>query len=259
MTMFKRMLASVGIGAAQVDLMLHQDEVNAGDMISGVVRIQGGRVDQQIDDVYAFVMTRYLKEQNDTKIQVEAAVAKFQLTGKFTVEAEQVYEFPVSFELPAITPVTRGRTPVWIQTGLDIKEAIDPKDTDQLQVSPHPHSAVILEAVEELGFRLREVTCQHAPTYGRMNGLPFVQEFEFVPTSQFRGQLDELEIIFFPDENGVELLLQIDRKARGLAGLFAEATGMDENFVKVRFDRNQLASGTNYVAGELAELIRNYI
>jgi sporulation-control protein len=259
MSIYKRMLASVGIGAAQVDLMLHQDTVNAGEIISGVVRIQGGRVDQQITDVYAFVMTRYLKEQNDTKTQIEAPVAKFQLTGEFTVEAEQVYELPVSFQLPNNTPATLGRTPVWIQTGLDIKEAIDPKDQDQLQVRPHPHSEVVLEAVNELGFRLREVTCEYAPSIGRENGVPFVQEYEFVPTMQFRGQLDELEIIFFPDEDGVDLLLQIDRKARGLAGLFAEATGTDERFVRVRFDRNQLDSGTSYVADELAELIRRYL
>ncbi|HBS44485.1 MAG TPA: sporulation protein SpoOM, partial [Paenibacillus sp.] len=64
MSMFKRMLASAGIGAAKVDLMLHQDFVNAGDTISGTVRIQGGRVDQEVDDVYAFVKTRYLKELN---------------------------------------------------------------------------------------------------------------------------------------------------------------------------------------------------
>ncbi|TMV48013.1 sporulation protein [Paenibacillus mesophilus] len=259
MSMFKRMLASVGIGAATVDLMLHQDVVNAGDTISGVVRIQGGRVNQQVDDVYAFVMTRYLKEQNDTKTTVEAPVSKFLLAGKFTVEAEQVYEFPVSFQLPAITPVTMGRTPVWIQTGLDIKEAIDPKDQDRLQVRPHPNSSIILEAVDQLGFRLREVTCEYAPYYGRISGLPFVQEFEFVPASQFRGQLDELEIIFYPDEHGVDLLLQIDRKARGLAGLFAEAFDADEHFVKVRFDSNQLASGANYIAGQLAEMIRRYV
>ncbi|MDR6550113.1 sporulation protein [Paenibacillus qinlingensis] len=259
MSMFKRMLASVGIGAAQVDLMLHQDEVNAGDIIDGVVRIQGGRVDQEVDDVYAFVMTRYVKEENNTRTQIETAIAKFQLVGKFTVEAEQVYEFPVSFELPAITPVTMGRTPVWIQTGLDIKEAVDPKDQDKLQVGPHEHAAIILEAMDQLGFRLREVTCDYAPGIGREIGLPFVQEFEFVPTSQFRGQLDEIEIIFFPDGNGVDLLLQIDRKARGLSGLFSEAAGMDESFVRVRYDSNEIASGTSYIAGELAELIRNYV
>lgn len=259
MSMFKRMLASVGIGAAQVNLMLHEDVVNAGDTLSGVVRIQGGRVDQQVDDVYAFVMTRYLNEMNDRKTEVDAEVGKFLLAGKFTVEAEQVYEFPVSFQLPAITPATMGRTPVWIQTGLDIKESVDPKDRDPIHVRPHPHAAVVLEAVDLLDFRLREVTCEHAPRYSRSNGLSFVQEFEFVPTSQFRGQLDELEIIFYPDENGIELMLQIDRKARGLASLFAEAFDADEHFVRMRFDRNQLASGASYIAGQLAETIRKYV
>ncbi|MCQ6563271.1 sporulation protein [Paenibacillus mendelii] len=259
MSMFKRMLASVGIGGAQVDLMLHQEVVNAGDTISGVVRIQGGRVDQQVDDVYAFVKTRYVKEQNDTKMDVEATLSKILLARKFTVEAEQVYEYPVSFQLPVNTPVTMGRTPVWIQTGLDIKEAVDPKDQDQLEVNPHPYSAVILEAVKQLGFRLRKVTCEYAPNYSRLNGLPFVQEFEFVPTSQFRGQLDELEIMFDPDENGVDLLLQIDRKARGLGGFFSEAMDTDERFVKLRFDRNQLASGASYAANQLAEIIHKYV
>lgn len=259
MSMFKRMLASVGIGAATVDLMLHQAVVNAGDTISGVVRIKGGSVDQQVDDVYAFVMTRYLMEQNDRKVEVEATISKFLLAGKFNVESEQVYEFPVSFQLPAITPVTMGRTPVWIQTGLDIKQTVDPKDQDRLDVRPHPHSAVILEAVKLLGFQLRKVDCEYAPNHRRKNGLHFNQEFEFVPYSQFRGQLDELEIIFYPDENGVDLLLQIDRKARGLSGLFSEALDTDERFVKLRFDRNQLASGANNIAAQLAETIRKYL
>ncbi|RAP74200.1 sporulation protein [Paenibacillus montanisoli] len=258
MSMFKRMLASVGIGAAQVDLMLHEDVVHAGDTISGVVRIQGGRVDQQVDDVYAYVMTRYLKEQNDSKIEHEATVAKFRLTGKFMVKAEQVYEFPVSFQLPSNTPISMGRTPIWIQTGLDIKEAVDPKDHDRLQVRPHPHAEAVLDAVEQLGFRLREVSCEYAPHFGRLTGLPFVQEFEFVPTSQFRGQLDELELIFSPSESGIELLLQIDRKARGLSGLFAEAFDTDESFVRMRLDRSQLAAGTSYIADQLSETIRRY-
>ncbi|WP_310830754.1 sporulation protein [Paenibacillus pedocola] len=258
MSMFKRMLASAGIGAAEVNLMLHQDVVKAGDTLSGIVRIQGGRVDQKVNDVYAFVKTRYVKEHNDTKSHVEATIAKFLLASGFTVEAEKVYEFPVSFQLPGVTPVTMGRTPVWIQTGLDIKEAVDPKDEDHLQVLPHPHSAVVLDAVTQLGFRLREVSCEYAPHYGKNNGLPFVQEFEFSPSSQFRGQLDELEIMFYPDEHGVELLLQVDRRARGLSGLFAEALDADESFVKLHFDRNQLAAGTGYIADQLLAAIRRH-
>ncbi|MBB6634118.1 sporulation protein [Cohnella thailandensis] len=259
MSMFKRMLASVGIGAAKVDLMLHQEAVTAGDTLSGIVRIEGGRVDQQVDDVYAYVMTRYLKEQNDSKIESDAAISRVLLAGGFTVQAEQTYEFPVSFQLPLHTPVTLGRTPVWIQTGLEIKEAIDPKDQDYLVVQPHPHCAAVLEAVSELGFLLRDVSNEYSPYYGKTNGQPFVQEFEFVPTSQFRGQLDELEIIFYPDDEGVSLLLQIDRKARGLAGWLAEATDADERFVMLRFDRHQLASGARAIAGRLTETILRHL
>ncbi|MNW64665.1 Sporulation-control protein spo0M [compost metagenome] len=112
--------------------------------------------------------------------------------------------------------------------------------------------------IRKLGFRLREVSCEYAPHYGKKNGLSFVQEFEFLPSNQFRGQLDELEIMFYPSEHGVELLLQIDRRARGLSGLFAEALDADESFVKLHFDHNNLAAGTDYIADQLLAAIRRY-
>lgn len=259
MSMFKKMLASVGIGAAQVDLMLHESHVRPGDTLTGVVRIQGGRVEQQVDAIYAFVKTNYIKEQDDKKYNVEATVSKHQLTGPMLVEPERTYEFPVSFELPANTPATLGRTPVWIQTGMDIKDAVDPKDRDILHVSPHPYAAAVLAAVvDHLGFRLREVTCEYAPKYSS-SGQPFVQEFEFVPASQFRSELDELEIFFTPYEQGIELLLQIDRKARGLSGWLAEAMDADEHFVKVNFSSRDIEQGPQFIASELQRLIRSYV
>lgn len=258
MSMFKKMLATVGIGAAKVDLQIDNEQVAAGDIVSGVVFIQGGRVSQEVDDVYAFVKTQYIQERdNNQKSLVEATIGKYLLASKFTVEAEQTYEFPVSFRLPESTPVTAKRTPVWIQTGLDIKEAVDPKDEDRLEVFPHRHSQVVLDALELLGFRLRELTCEYAPKLGR--GLPFVQEFEFVPTSHFRGDLDELEVIFSPYDGGVELLLQIDRKARGLMGMFAEAMDTDESFVRCRFSEQELSAGASAVADELSHIIRQFI
>ncbi|MCR8635572.1 sporulation protein [Paenibacillus radicis (ex Xue et al. 2023)] len=257
MSTFKRMLATVGIGAAKVDLQIDNDRVAAGDMVTGVVYIQGGRVNQEVDDVYAFVKTQYVQEKDKQKSLVETTVGKFLLASKFTVEAEQAYEFPVSFQLPAGTPITVKRTIVWIQTGLDIKEAVDPKDEDRLEVIPHRHSQTVLDAIEKLGFRRREVACEYAPKLGR--NLPFVQEFEFVPTTHFRSNLDELEVIFSPDENGVELLLQIDRKARGLLGMFAEATDTDESFVRCHFSISDLRRGADSVAEELSQIIRRFI
>ncbi len=260
MSMFKRMLANVGIGAARVDLILREPTVTAGDTITGVVRIQGGRVDQQVEDVYAYVKTRYLKDVNHNPMYVDATIAAILLAGKFTVEAEREYEFPVAFRLPPYTPATMGGTQVWIRTGMEINEAIDPKDEDYLQVTPHPYTAVVLEAAERLGFRLRDASCVHAPYHGIAKGMPFVQEFEFRPSLERWSRLDELQIVCYPDDDGVGLLLQIDRQARGFAGLFAEVADTDEErYARLRFKREQLAAGPDIVAAWIEEKVRKYV
>lgn len=259
MSMFKRMLANVGIGAARVDLMLREEAVIAGNAINGIVCIRGGRVDQRVEDVYAYVKTRYLKAVNHSWMYVDATIAAIPIADKFTVEAEQTYEFPVSFRLPPYTPVTMGGTQVWIRTGMEINDGIDPKDEDYLQVMPHPYTAVVLEAAERLGFRLRDASCEYAPYHGISQGLPFVQKFEFLPSPEHRDRLDELQIVCYPDDDGIGLLLQIDRQARGLAGLFAEATDTDEErFARLRFTREQLAAGPGIVASWIEEKVRKY-
>lgn len=258
MFMFKRMLASVGIGAARIDLKLHEETLKAGDTITGIARVQGGRVDQLVEDVYAYVKTRYLKDVNETKMYVDATIATIPLAGKFTARAERTYEFPVSFRLPPHTPATLGRTQVWIHTGMEINEGIDSKDEDYLTVIPHPYTAVVLEAAERLGFRLHDVSCEYAPYYGITPELPFVQEFEYLPSPQHRERLDELVIVCYPDDDGIGVFLQIDRNSRGLAGLFAEATDKDERYARLRFDREQLAAGPGIVASRLEERIRKY-
>ncbi|WP_027086137.1 sporulation protein [Cohnella panacarvi] len=259
MSMFKRMLANVGIGAARVDLILREQTVQAGNTISGVVRIQGGRVEQQVEVVYACVKTRYLKDVNHSKMYVDATIAAIPLAGKFTVEAEREYELPIAIRLPPYTPVTMGGTQVWIRTGMEINEAIDPKDEDYLQVTPHPYTAVVLEAAERAGFRLRDASCVYAPYHGIAQGLPFVQEFEFLPSPKRRDRLDELQIVCYPDDDGIGLLLQIDRQARGVAGLFAEATDTDEErFARLRFKREQLADGPGIVVSWIEEKVRKY-
>ena len=79
----------------------------------------------------------------------------------------------------------------------------------------HPWIEHVLEAIENLGFRLNEADCEQAPYFRRR--LPFVQEFEFVPTSgYYRQMLDELELIFLLDEDGLEIIFEFDRRAKGL-------------------------------------------
>lgn len=234
MSFFDKVFASVGIGSAAVDTKLEKDTYMPGETVKGAVEIRGGKIEQQIDDMYLSINTQYLKESDDKKYHVTATIERFRITSPFTIGKNERKEIPFSFQLPYDTPLSIGRSKIWVATGLDIKNAVDPGDKDDLKVIPDPLMRSIFNAIDNLGFRLREADCEEAP-YRLRGRLPFVQEFEFVPTSgPFRGKLDELEVVFRPSGNGViELLLQVDRRARGLGGLFAEAAGLDETNVRL--------------------------
>lgn len=243
MSFFNKVFASVGIGGAKVDTRLEKDRVMPGEEVRGVVQIRGGSTEQNIDDIYLSLHTTYIKEADDKKYTATAQIDCFRLTQSFVIKENETKEIPFSFRLPLETPLSMGRSKVWVNTGLDIKSAVDPTDKDYLSVVPNPVMDGIFNAVSELGFRLREAACEQAPRHLRRNQ-PYVQEFEFVPVSgPFRGRLDELELVFYPNnENEIEVLMQVDRRARGLGGFLSEAMGMDETYVRMTIHAADLPS-----------------
>jgi len=256
MSFFNRMMASIGIGAAQVDTLLEKNRYSPGESVQGVVKIKGGSVAQQVDNIYISVMTQYVKEVDDRKVYENAEISRQHVASPFTIQPGEAKEIPFAFALPLNTPLTIGRSPVWLKTGLDIKSAVDPKDDDRIEVVPNRAMQTALDALSELGFRLRNAECEYAPRFGYGT---FVQELEFVPASgDYRGKLDELEVIFAQKADSIDLYLQIDRKARGLASLFAEALDMDETNVRCTLDAASLAAGSRAVANQLDAVIRRF-
>jgi sporulation-control protein len=234
MSFFNKVFASVGIGSAAVDTKLEKDTYMPGETVNGVVEIKGGKIDQQVDEIYLTLNTTYLRESDDKKYTVTAAIEKFRLTTPFVICANEKKDIPFSFQLPLDTPLSIGRSKIWVTTGLDIKGGVDPSDKDYLKIVPNQLMSAVFNAIDNLGFRIREADCEEAPR--RLRGrLPFVQEFEFVPIAGlFRGRLDELEVVFFPSGNGMlDIMFQVDRRARGLSGLFSEAMGADETNVRL--------------------------
>lgn len=257
-SLFNRMMACIGIGSAKVDTLLERTSYCPGEEIRGVVRIQGGQIDQQIDGIDLSVMTRYMREMNDNKVQQNAELYRVRVAPPITVRANETLEMPFAFALPANTPLSIGRSPVWIHTAADIRSAVDPTDHDRIEVVPSPAMHAVMGAFERMGFRLREAETIYAPKLGQ--SFPFVQEFEWVPHSgQFRGRLDEVELVFLRNYGtSLELLLQVDRRATSLFGLFAEAMDMDESFVRVNLSESDLRQGPDHVAGLLHNSIARY-
>ncbi|KGX91630.1 sporulation protein SpoOM [Pontibacillus halophilus JSM 076056 = DSM 19796] len=248
--MFKKIMASVGIGAAKVDTQLEKDRYIAGEEVTGKVVLTGGNVEQQINGIKLFLMTEVVREMDDKKFKENQVLQRFNITETFTLGEGENKEIDFSFTLPENTPASFGRLPIWFQTGLDIPNAIDPQDRDHIHVDPSDKIQTVLTAVQhELGFKLRKVEMEYSKRHG------IVQEFEFTPGGRYRSLLDELELLFFPKPDGLEIVMQVDRRANGIGGLFAEALEMDESHLRISFSKQDLNEGPEAVARELGRII----
>ncbi|SFJ10504.1 sporulation protein [Thermoflavimicrobium dichotomicum] len=257
MSFFKRIAASMGVGGAEVDTVLDKSTFCPGDLITGTIHVRGGSVKQDIDDIDLYVMTRYIMEKDDQRIYQESKITTFRAVNRFTILPREEKSFPFQFRLPLDTPISLGSCMVWIKTNLDIKHGLDAQDNDQIQVRPHPWIDKILNAVSDCGFRLREADCEYAPYFRRR--LPFVQEFEFVPnTRKYQNKLDEIELVFHLEENGLEVALEVDRKARGVSGWLEEQLNLDETLVRVRLSRDDLNQNEKELAKKFDELISQH-
>ncbi|MED4853855.1 sporulation protein [Bacillus atrophaeus] len=257
MSFFKKLAASAGIGAAKVDTVLHKSNYSPGEMVRGTVRVKGGSIEQQISHIEVIVKTKYNIQEDDKAETKYKTVASHRVTNEFMIGAGEEKVFSFSCRLPLDTPVTIGKTKVFLMTDLDIEGGIDKSDYDSFHVNLHPWMNNVLQALQEIGFRLHEADCEHAPYFRRR--LPFVQEFEFIPHSgPYKGLLDELEAVFHLHEDGLELILEADRKARGLAGWLEEMYNDGERLTEVYFSENELEAGTDRLVDRLDQLISRY-
>jgi sporulation-control protein len=172
------------------------------------------------------------------------------LTEPFTIEAGAERTMGVDVVIPAWTPITRGRTEVWIETGLDIDWALDPDDTDYVEVEPTDRMWRVFDAIADLGFELKTAEPEAAPAAFQTESRSFVQEFDFVPTDgPFRGELDEIDLVFEPTADELAVYLEIDPRESITTELTDDA--FTERVEEIDVDRQS----ADEVATELRRLL----
>ncbi|WP_238917442.1 sporulation protein [Clostridium sp. YIM B02555] len=266
MSFFKRAMASMGIGSAKIDTVLEGNSFRVGEEFNGKIYVKGGNVDQYINKITVKLMTYYLTEEikrtvddNDNEKEEiiterhNIVIDQVEFVEAFTVEAKQTLDFDFSFKIPEITPITLERQAVWIETDLDIASGIDSSDRDYIEILPHPYAQHIFDIFAKIGFQLIECEQKYTNFDGR--SLPIVQEFKFKPTNFLNGEVDDVEIIFNLYNNGLEMLVEIDRKLRGIKGFFLECLDLDESVIRIRFDGERFENDN----GEIQEEICNRI
>lgn len=253
MSFLKRTLASVGIGAARIDTILDSESTHPGDELSGTIHVEGGDTAQEIEHIELSLVTRYLHEVGDSEVYVNYPLSQTRVRDRFDAQPGESLDLPFSLQVPWETPMTLGRTRVWVNTALSVSLAVDPNDRDALRVEPSPGMLAILEGLGQLGFTLYKADCEQNRRMGR--SVPFVQELEFRPGGRYSGRLKELEVILAPEPGGVRVWMEADLRARGLAGALLGELDLNERFMQVHLNDSQLARGAEGVAPELAQAI----
>ena len=158
----------------------------------------------------------------------------------FPIRPGEVREFPFSLPVPHGTPLTLRGTDVWLVTDADIAGGVDPGDHDPVQILPSAEMETVIGAAQRLGFTLKGSEVEYIRGH-------LVQELSFLPPyGQYR--LTELELMMLPARGGLDLILEVDRRATGLSSLF---TSEFEQRGRWHVPASLLAGGPDAVAREL--------
>lgn len=230
--MFKNVLASIGIGGMKVDTIVSETTVEPGGRLSGTIGIVGGDVPQRIDAIELALVTRAIVETSgDNKVYGEVTVAVVRAADRMEVAPAQRLDLPFTLEVPPSAPLSIGPVHTALRTRLDVPMALDPRDSDAVRIVPDGAQRSVFEGMQRAGFRLGEVEVEYKPR----RVPPFLQEFDFKPTSVRDWGVEEVEVAFLPRSGGgYEVLLTVDSRgglfSRGLERgyrLAVPATGAD--------------------------------
>ncbi|MDH2427162.1 sporulation protein [Sphaerisporangium sp. TRM90804] len=215
---FKRLLGALGVGGPSVDTVLATTQVQPGGVLAGEVRLKGGDVDSEIEYVALGLVTRVESEVGDGEHAGTAEFFQTRVAGPFSLRKGEQQNIPFQFAVPWETPITeiQGRpmrgSAVGVRTELAIAKAVDKGDLDPVAIVPLPSQDQVLQAFSRLGFHFKSADFEAGQLFGVDQRLPFFQEIEFYPPGQYAGQVNEVELTFVANPEGLEVILEADKR-----------------------------------------------
>lgn len=216
--MLGQFLSKVGLAQAKIDTKLQNRTLCGGDILQGEIVFHGVASDKHINGLRLDLMTTAEAEVGDSEYNTSLCIASWQVSGAFTLQANQKYRIPFSVELPYETPLTQvqchhNKSKVWLHTHLDVDWGLDATDKDYLYIEATPAMQAFIQAVQQCGFELRSVDVEKGQLRGRgfQSTIGCYQELEFIPTQYF-SHINEVEVSFVAQPHQTHVLLEIDRK-----------------------------------------------
>jgi sporulation-control protein len=218
---FKKMLQKLGVGGPSVDTVLADPRCLPGGSLSGEVRIVGGEGDAEIEHIALSLVTRV--ERGDSG-QGMVEFHRVVVSGPTKLPAKQDRTIPFTIPVPWEAPVTEvggqrlPRMELGLRTEVSIAKAVDKGDLDPVYVTPLESQDAVLDAFGQLGFHFKSADLEAGRIYGIRQELPFYQEIEFYPPSQFAGRINEVELTMVAAPGGLTVVLEADKRGGMFGG-----------------------------------------
>ncbi|MER6912520.1 sporulation protein [Streptomyces sp. NPDC000594] len=213
---FRTFLSSLGINAPEVDTRPGRTVVRPGEELGFTVVVRGGGAAVEVDRLLVELVLRTEASENSDTSWANPDTALSVVIDPFELAAGEERVFERTLTVPWTLPLTHARGTALkgarsaLRTTLEIDNAVDRGDFDEIQVHGLPVQDAFFAAFEKLGFRFHEAEGKKG--YARQQKTRtggFRQELEFWFPASYRytagGQLEVGLVPTGPDE--VEALI----------------------------------------------------
>lgn len=250
MGLFKNTMAKIGIGGAKVDTILHNPNVNCGEVLEGKCVITGGKVPQYIKYIAIDIRTDFEEEKDDTKFRQTVNLFDYKIEINRPIEAGSTHEIPFSFILPVNLPIPRIGYEVSAHTVLVISKGMESSQDRKINLGMHPMLHQLHDIIElKLGLKFKEIN----NVYKYSDEYYQILRYKPIKNSPLSKQIDEIGFIFTVYQDRIEIVIKMDSKK----GFLTEMLGLDKNYTTVVYKVDDFAN-PDEIANNLYSTILKY-
>lgn len=121
-------MSLLGIGSAQINLIMQKKMYKLGDSVHGYFSIKGGTIEQQIKRIDCDLVV------NDQTAHIEKVIDSTTILTSIRIQPEELYEVPFTFQLPVSGPVSTEEVSYHFKTGLTFDKGVGSRNQDIIQI-----------------------------------------------------------------------------------------------------------------------------
>jgi sporulation-control protein len=126
--LLRKYLSLLGIGSAQIDLVLDKETYRPGEKVEGYFQIKGGTIDQELKRIECDLVMR------DERARREEVIETSTILTCSTISSEADNRISFVFRLPNDLEVSTESGSYGFKTRLFFKEGVESVDHDDIQV-----------------------------------------------------------------------------------------------------------------------------